>query len=103
VTRHVHNQNSALWRHAQALSSLTKDFGGCDGLIYNIAALKRGKPLDTDTDRIASKYWRVATSFNGVEDREVILQHVDTDPLYNDTDRVYANLPRRPHHARKSG
>jgi hypothetical protein len=33
----------------------------------------------------------------------VILQHVDTDPLYNDTDRVYANLPRRPHHARKSG
>lgn len=53
-----------------------------------------------DPDRIAEEYWRVATTPNGVKDREIIIQPDGTDPFYNDPDGHHATTSRLPEHVR---
>lgn len=56
--------------------------------------VETGGPFDPKI--IAEEYWRVATSPNGVNDREVVFQPDGTDPFYNDPDRVHATVSLRP-------
>lgn len=56
--------------------------------------VEKGGPFDPK--RIAEEYWRVATSSNGLADREVVYQPAGTDPFYNDPDRVHTAVSRRP-------
>ena len=60
-----------------------------------------GGPFDPDL--IAEEYYRVATSPNGLEDREVIFQPAGTDPFYNDPDRRHAATTVPPRHVKLRG
>lgn len=57
-----------------------------------------GGPFDPDA--VIGEYFRLATDPQGVEDREVIIQPLGTDPHYNDPERKHAATSLTPVHAR---
>ncbi len=59
-----------------------------------------GGPFDPDA--VTGEYLRLATTPNGVADREVIIQPSGTDPHYNDPERKHVATSIAPHHARSN-